>query len=175
MPPDDVLGIGFSLHGDGEFLELTRPLIEGDADYFEVAPEALWRRSADGIEPNAYFELFAELKRRSGRPFVAHALQFSLGTDPSDPGETERLALWMEGLATCHETFEFEWFSDHLGFMYANGINRVFPLPLPMTEEAVRRVGERLRAIGEVVPVTAFENGADAFRGTIRYLSLIHI
>ncbi|HGY92478.1 MAG TPA: DUF692 family protein [Planctomycetes bacterium] len=159
-----LLGVGFSLHADREFLELTGPIIEEDADYFEVAPETLWRSGADDFEPNDYFDLFLGLKRRSGRPFTAHGLAFSLGSDPSESTEATRFERWLSGLASCHAAFEFEWFSDHLGWAFADGLNSVFPLPLPMTEEAVRRVAVRLDHIARIVPRVAFENGADAFR-----------
>ncbi len=158
------LGVGLSLHAEAEFLEWVRPIIEGEADYFEVAPEMLLRPGAHGFEPNAYFDVFAALKRRSGRPFVAHALAFSLGSDPDDPFEGPRFERWLEGLRTCHEVFQFRWFSDHLGWVFADGWNPVLPLPLPMTVQAAERVAARLMRIAAIVPRTAFENGADAFR-----------
>ncbi len=160
----DFLGVGFSLHADPQFLELVRPLIEEDADYFEVAPEALWRPTPAGLEPNDYFFHFAELKRRSKRPFVAHGLAFSLGSNTDSVGEQERFELWLEGLRIGHDEFQFVWFSDHLGWVFSAGLNPVFPLPLPMTEESVARVAQRLRLIQRTVPITAFENGADSFR-----------
>ncbi len=158
------LGVGFSLHADADFLEVTRPLIEEEADYFEVAPEMLWRPGGDPLEPNDFFDLFLNLKRRSGRPFTAHGLAFSLGSDPSERCEQVRFDRWLRGLDLCHAAFDFRWFSDHLGWVFAEGLNPVFPLPLPMTAEAVERVVARLDRIAEIVPVVAFENGADAFR-----------
>ncbi|MEZ6195323.1 MAG: DUF692 family protein [Planctomycetota bacterium] len=156
---ENRLGVGFSLHAEVEFLELTRSIVEDEVDYYEVAPEFLWRpRREGGIEPNRYFELFAELKRRSGRPFVAHGLAFSLGSDGEEDGERERFALWCEGLRFCHAAFDFAWFSDHLGWVNAAGRNPVFPLPLPFTREAVERVATRLRAIAGIIPTVAFEN-----------------
>ncbi|MCA9321827.1 MAG: DUF692 family protein [Planctomycetes bacterium] len=159
-----MLGVGFSLHAEAEFLELTRPIIEDEADYFEVSPETLWRSDGKSLELNGYAELFAELKRRSGRPFVAHGLAFSLGSDPDDAAETRRLALWLQGLRQVQAVFDFQWFSDHLGWVFAAGLNPVFPLPLPPTREAAARVAQRLRAIQGVVPTTAFENPAGFFR-----------
>ena len=39
----DRLGVGWALHPDVEYLELTRGIIEREADYYEINPETLWR------------------------------------------------------------------------------------------------------------------------------------
>ena len=163
LPPSRPL-LGFSLHADADFLEIVRPIIDREAEYYEVAPEALWRPTGSGLEPNDYFRLFEELRRRSGRPFVAHGLAFSLGSDPDDIVEKRRFETWLEGLRFCHRSFQFEWFSDHLGFVYSGGRNAILPLPLPQTEEAADRVARRLRRISSVVPAVAFENPGGFFR-----------
>ncbi len=161
-PP--CLGVGFSLHANAEFIELLRPLIEEDAEYFEIGPESLCRPTADGLEPNDYFHFFAELKRRSKRPFVGHGVAFSLGSDPNTKQEEQRFALWLEGLKLVQDEFDLSWFSDHLGWVFSKGLNPIFPLPLPMTIESADRVAHRLKEIQRIVPQTAFENGADFFR-----------
>lgn len=160
-----LLGVGMPLHGVAEYLELVRPLIEDEADYFEVAPESLSRPTRDGgLERNAHCTLFAELKRRSGRPFVAHGLEFSIGGDAEDARERRRLAPRLAMLRDLHATFAFAWFSDHLGWTCAGGLDAILPLPLPPTREAVLRVAERLRAIAAIVPTVAFENPAGFMR-----------
>ena len=46
----------------------------------EVSPETLWREEGGRIVANGFHALFREIRARSGKPFVAHGLAFSLGT-----------------------------------------------------------------------------------------------
>lgn len=160
---DDVLGVGFSLHADLEYLELARPILEEDADYFEVNPETMWRKEGDRLVRNDYRDLFRQIRDASGKPFVAHGLALSLGSALDEPGEEARLEAWLERIADDHATFEFEWISEHLGWIQCAGRQAVLPLPLPFTQEAADLVSARLRRLAEVVPDVAFENSANYF------------
>ena len=73
-----------------------RPIIEEDAAFFEINPEQLWRRDQGGLVRNAFHALFQDLQRRSGKPFVAHGLAFSLGS-PLD-GDEDRTGAWLDRL-----------------------------------------------------------------------------
>ncbi len=155
------LGIGFSLHPDLEFLELTREIVENDADYFEINPEALWSSKEGKLVKNQYHELFRELQQKSGKPFVAHGLAFSLGTPLDTPEEKARTEQWVDRLLDDHAEFRFAWMTEHLGWTISEGLQAVLPLPLPFTPEAVRTVSERMRLLAKIVPVVGFENSVD--------------
>lgn len=155
------LGVGLPLYADLEYLELARELIEDEADYFEVNPETLWRSERGALVRNDYHALFHEIRRRSGKPFVAHGLAFSLGSPAA--GDQARTDAWMERLRDDQETFRFEWLTEHLGWTQVDGLQATLPLPLPFHEESVRAVAARMRLLGSVVPRVGFENNADYF------------
>ncbi len=155
------LGVGFSLHPDLEFLELTRNIVENDADYFEINPEALWSSRDGKLTRTPYHELFRELHGKSGKPFVAHGLAFSLGTPLDTPEEKERTSQWLACLRADHRDFKFAWMTEHLGWVTSEGLHAVLPLPLPFTPEAVETVAERMRLLAEIVLDTGFENNVD--------------
>ncbi|MBI3820392.1 MAG: DUF692 family protein [Planctomycetes bacterium] len=170
MPPR--LGVGFSLHPDLEYLTLTREIIENEADYFEVNPEAMWRPSRESVqsgaagdfarlERNDYHRLFYQIKERSGRPFVAHGLAFS----PATPIERDaaRTRAWIERLRDDYQSFQFPWMSEHLGWMAIDGLFSVLPLPFLYNNETAAAVSARMRAIAEIVPAAAFENNVAYF------------
>jgi hypothetical protein len=157
------LGVGFALHPDLEYLELAREIIERDADYYEVNPETLWRRRDGRLERNDFHDLFRKFLEASRRPFVAHGLEFSLGTPLDEEGEPARVAQWLERLRDDHARFGFAWMSEHLGWTTARGLQATLPLPLPHHPEAVAAVAERMRLLKSVVPTALFENWATTF------------
>src|SRR5262245_17477661 len=109
-----MIPVGFALHPDDEFLELNREIIEREAEYYEVAPETLWAEHADGsLHPNGFWRRFAELKEKTGRPFVAHGVGLSMGTRSAR--DALRRSRWLDRVRDDHRTFEFGWWTDHLG------------------------------------------------------------
>jgi uncharacterized protein (UPF0276 family) len=157
------LGVGCSLHPDVEYLETARELIERDADYYEVNPETLWRLKDGRRVRNDYHAMFRTILEKSGKPFVAHGLNFSVGTPVDDTGEPDRIALWLEGLRDDQSAFGFSLISEHLGWTMAGGVPLVFPLPLPHTGEASDVVAARMNLLRSVGPPVAFENWATTF------------
>jgi uncharacterized protein (UPF0276 family) len=157
------LGVGVALHPDLEYLSLVREIVERDADYFEVNPETMWRRRDGHLERNDYHALFLRFLGASRKPFVAHGLEFSLGTPLDEDGEPARVAEWLERLRDDHAAFSFAWMSEHLGWTTARGLQATLPLPLPHHPEAVAVVAERIRLLQSVVPTALFENWATTF------------
>ena len=157
------LGVGVPLHPSLQYLEECRSLIEDDADFYEVNPEALWRPRDGVLRPSDSHLLFQDLQRRSGKPFVAHGLAFSLGSSLENPHEQSRTQAWLDQLRDDQETFRFEWLSEHLGWTQVDGLNATLPLPLPFSEEAVQAVSARMRLLRGITPRVAFENNADYF------------
>jgi hypothetical protein len=154
--------LGWPLHPDLQYLELTRDIIEEDADYFEINPEALWRPSRHGgLERNDFHQLFQQIQDRSKKPFVAHGLDFSPGTPL--PGDRARTRAWLDRLHDDQETFHFEWMSEHLGWTTAAGLQAVLPLPLPLDDESIATVATRLRLLSRIVPTVCFENNPTYF------------
>lgn len=155
----DALGVGFALHPDLEYLELCRDIVEKDADFFEINPETLWRPHDGRLVRNDYYPLYQQIRDRSRKPFVAHGLDFSVGTPLSlDRPRSER---WLDRLRDDQAEFRFPWMSEHLGWQIGGGVQTALPLPLPPTAEAVETVAERMRLLASVAGLSAFENGAN--------------
>jgi uncharacterized protein (UPF0276 family) len=145
--------VGFTLQPELEFLELLEPVIRR-ADYYEVAPETLWRQGDDGaLLPNGFHRRFAALKARTSKPFVAHGVGLSVGG-----ASPKRRALWLERIRRDHRVFRFEWYTDHLGQSEANGLALTLPLALPMTAGAAAAVRGNLARLQRIVPRVGVEN-----------------
>ena len=157
-----MIPIGFTLQPNDEFLDLCELLILEDADYYEVAPETLWRESLEGrLAPNGFHRRFLALKERTRRPFVAHGVALSMGT--ADAKDAARRRRWLAQVKQDHRAFSFRWYTDHLGATSLAGLNAALPLPLPMTAEAAGVVRRRLRAMQRVVPDVGVENNVAYF------------
>jgi uncharacterized protein (UPF0276 family) len=155
-----MIPVGFALQPDPEFLERCERVI-GRADYWEVAPETLWRRRGDGrLEANGFHRHFAQLARRD-RFFVAHGVGLSLGTVAA--ADARRRRAWLERVRADHATFGFRWYTDHLGASSVDGLAMTLPLPLPMTAEAARVVRRRLASMQRVVGDVGVENNVAYF------------
>lgn len=158
------LGVGFVLHPDGEYLGLCREIIENEADFFELAPETLWRIEDDSrLVSSPWARVFEEFRARSGKPFVAHGLALSPGTAALDEPERARLDRWIELIREHHERFQFQWYTEHLGWVNTGGLQAVLPLPLPPNDESVRTVATRLALLKPVIPLVGFENQVSYF------------
>jgi uncharacterized protein (UPF0276 family) len=148
--------VGFTLQPDERFLAETTQLALAGADYFEVAPETLWRFDDDGrMAPNGFFDVFLELGRRHGKRFVAHGVGWSPGSAVDRDG---RRARWLDAIARTHDAFCFDWYSDHLGATVWDGQELVLPLAVPMDAEAAQRSRAHLQQLQSVVPDVGLEN-----------------
>jgi uncharacterized protein (UPF0276 family) len=155
-----MIPVGFTLQPDVAFLERCDRIIAA-ADYWEVAPETLWRARSDGrLEPNGFHRRFAE-QARGRRFFVAHGVGLSLGT--SAACDARRRRQWLQRVRADHATFGFRWYSDHLGASAVDGLAMTLPLPLPMTAEAARVVRRRLQSMQRIVGDVAVENNVAYF------------
>jgi uncharacterized protein len=156
-----VIATGFALPADRESLEIVAPVIEAAA-LLEVAPETLWRPSDDGrLQPNGFHRAFAELRARTGKPFVAHGVGLSLGGRTA--ADQVRRRAWRARIAADHDVFDFRWYTDHLGVSAPGGLALTLPLPLPMTPTAAAGVTRELRALQAIVPDVGVENTAHHF------------
>ncbi len=151
-------GCGIPLHPDRAYLERIRPILETGVDFVELSPEALWTVEGGSREAR---EFFLELREQRRFEFVAHALTYSVGTEPI--AGDGRQARWLERFAEDQAEFEFAWASVHLGFAAHGEQHVALPLPLPNSQEAAAVVAANLRRLGEVVPKAAFENWAGLF------------
>jgi uncharacterized protein (UPF0276 family) len=149
--------VGLTLAPEARFLDLLEAVILEEPDYYEVAPETLWTVDQDGrLTTNDYHGLFAQLRQRTGRPFVAHGVGLSVGS--VSPGDEAHHEQWLERIAETHRVFDFQWYTDHLGASLLDGRALTLPLPIPMTDEMACRVHGRLRALQQVVPDVGVEN-----------------
>jgi len=102
-----------------------------EVDFVEILPENFMRF---GGRPG---RILREVAARV--PTLSHGVSMSLGgPDPLDAtylGELRELFSWMDP----------PWFSDHLSYSSAFGVEYHDLLPLPFTEEAVAHVAERIR------------------------------
>lgn len=157
-----MIPVGFTLQPDPGFLDLLGAVIEEEVDYYEVAPETTWRFDRGGaLVENGFFHRFAELKRRTGKPFVAHGVGLSLGT--SSRADVARRRRWIERVRRDHEVLGFLWYTDHLGATSLAGRAITLPVALPMTAHAASVVRRSLRAMATVVPDVGVENAVSYF------------
>jgi hypothetical protein len=153
--------VGVALPPDFETLELLAPLV-AEADLYEVAPETLWRALPDGsLEPNGYHRRFVELRERTGKPFVAHGVGLSVGT--AGRSDEARRRLWLQRIRGDHESFDFLWYTDHLGATALDGLALTLPLPVPMTPASAALIRRHLRSLQRVVPLVGVETTASYF------------
>jgi uncharacterized protein (UPF0276 family) len=163
-----MIPIGFTLQPEEEYLELLDELIRTEVDYYEVAPETLWRPRVEPsttgardpeqdweLVPNGFHARFVALRGETRKSFVAHGVGFSVGSARPDP---ERRARWLARMRADQALFDFEWYTDHLGASEIAGRELVLPLPLPMTEAAADAVRASLRAMQSAVPDVGVEN-----------------
>jgi hypothetical protein len=163
------LGLGWPLHPDLSYLEATRPIIEDDADYFEVNPETLWRprpgtlsrNGVPDVERNGFHALYRQFRDRSHKPFVAHGLDFSPATPVAE--DRERTDVWLARLRDDHSVFDFQWMSEHLGWSTDGRLQGVLTLPMPYNDETRGVIVERMKLLQSVVPTACFENNPTYF------------
>jgi uncharacterized protein (UPF0276 family) len=156
-----LIATGFNLPPDEESLQRLAPLIVEEPELYEVAPETLWRQQGDGFAPNGFHRRFADLKSRTGRPFVAHGVGLSVGGGGA--GDAARKRAWLRQIAADHAVFDFLWYTDHLGVSAPGGLALTLPLPLPYTPAAAAAVRRQLEALQEIVPDAGVENTAHYF------------
>jgi uncharacterized protein (UPF0276 family) len=154
------LGAGFVLHPNDQYLSLCRPIIEDEAEFFEVTPETLWQVRGRRPEPGPWYCLIDDIRRESKKPFVGHGLLLSPGTADADE---DRLTGWLKQIARDQERFQFHWYTEHLGWMDANGLVASFPLLLPPTEDSAQTVARRLSRLKPIIPLVGFENQVSYF------------
>ncbi|MDB4969253.1 MAG: hypothetical protein JWN44_4942 [Myxococcales bacterium] len=155
-----MIPVGFTLQPEPAFLERCHAIIAA-ADYWEVAPETLWRQGSDGrLEPNGFHRQFAAMARR-GRFFVAHGVGLSMGTAAA--ADAGRRRKWLARVRADHSTFGFRWYTDHLGASSVDGLAMTLPLPLPMTGAVARVVRRRLAQMQRVVGDVGVENNVAYF------------
>ena len=158
------LGVGLVLHPDAEYLADCAELLEREVGFFEISPETLWSTDETGaLQPSPWSAVMLDIKRRTGLPVVGHGLGLSPGTVPGSEAEERRLDRWLGRVALDQEQFGFLWYTEHLGWVTAEGLAAVLPLPLPPTEESVHVVASRLSRLKPVIPLVGFENQVSYF------------
>jgi uncharacterized protein (UPF0276 family) len=152
-----VIPVGLSLHPEEEFLDRLDEVIRCEVDYFEVAPETLWREDGEGaLHDNGYFRRFLALREAGARSFVAHGVGFSPGS--ASRADVPRRRRWLSRMARDHAAFGFLWYTDHLGASAPAGLAATLPLPVPMDAHAARVLRRSLDAMAKVVPDVGLEN-----------------
>jgi uncharacterized protein (UPF0276 family) len=156
-----VTQLGFTLQPEERMLALLAAVIREEPDYYEIAPETLWRRDgAGGFLPNGFHALFAALAAETGKPFVAHGVGMSLGTVRPDASDMARR---LARVAADHATFQFQWYTDHLGATVLDGMELTLPMPPLMTQESAMIVRKGLEAMRAIVPDVGVENSVFYF------------
>ena len=148
--------VGVALQPEDRFLEHNRELIDECAELFEVTPETLWDSRC---QPTDGYERLLQLVQRRKVPVVGHGVLFSIGSVQ----EPQRRSVWLQALQRDARAFGFQWLSEHLGFADTADRHTAWPLPLPLTEEAVATTVDALRQLRSACPNVLFENNADLF------------
>jgi uncharacterized protein len=104
-----------------------------DVDWFEIISENF-------IDNYGYARRVLE-RLASIRPLVMHGVSLSIGsTDPLDWN-------YLKKLKALAEFVHPAWISDHLCWTGVAGVNTHDLLPLPLNEESLRHVAERVRQV----------------------------
>ena len=139
-----------------DFAVATRPLLEaGQVDALEWSFDIGWGVAPPPSWLTGLLDFFSENDRLYG-----HGVTFS----PLSGAWHQRQEAWLSRLAEECEARRYLHITEHFGFMTAGDFHRSAPLPVPMTEEALRLGRERLRRLAATVecPV-GLENLAFAF------------
>lgn len=147
--------VGIALQPEEAFFEHNRELI-GRAELLEVTPETLWDSQC---EPTDGHERLLQLTRKRQLPVVGHGVLFSIGSVQ----EPARRSIWLQALQRDAAAFGFLWLSEHLGYADTADRHTAWPLPLPLTEEAIATAAASLRLLRSACPTVLFENNADLF------------
>lgn len=156
-----MIPVGLTLQPEEAFLDLLGEVIARDAEYYEVAPETLWRERDGELVENGFFRRFFALREASGKAFVAHGVGLSIGS--SSRADAARKRRWLARIRRDHAAFSFRWYTDHLGATAPAGLAATLPLPLPFTAHAARVVRRSLAQMAEVVPDVGVENNVAYF------------
>jgi uncharacterized protein (UPF0276 family) len=159
-----VIPVGFSLQPDEEFLDRLGDVIRREAEYYEVAPETLWRLDGRGaLADNGYFRHFVALREASGKPFVAHGVGLSPGSTLGGRTEVARKRRWFARLRRDHAALGFLWYTDHLGASAPAGLAMTLPLPVVMDAHGALGIRRSLAAMQAIVPDVGLENTVSYF------------
>jgi uncharacterized protein (UPF0276 family) len=152
-----MIPVGLSLQPDEEFLDRLGDVIHREADYYEVAPETLWRLDGQGaLLENGYHRRFCALREASAKPFVAHGVGLSPGSASRE--DAARRRRWLTRLRRDHAALGFLWYTDHLGASAPAGLAVTLPLPVAMDAHAALVTRRSLLAMQAVVPDVGLEN-----------------
>jgi uncharacterized protein (UPF0276 family) len=126
--PDLGLGVGLR---NQHFSHLMRN--DPEVDWFEIISENFM---------DNYGYARHVLERIAGlRPVVMHGVSLSVGsTDPLDRG-------YLKSLKALADFVRPAWVSDHLCWTGVADVNTHDLLPMPLTEESLRHVAERVRQV----------------------------
>lgn len=138
--PDLGVGVGLRVPHYRHVLE-QRPSV----DFFEVISENFM---VDGGKPLYHLKAVLE-----SYPVVQHGVSMSIGA-PTPPEEQ-----YLTALRQLVQQTKTPWLSDHFCWCGVPGANLHDLLPLPYTEEVIRRVSERAKRIQDFLGVRlALEN-----------------
>ncbi len=105
--------------------------------WFEIAPENWMRRGG-------FFRRTLE-RIRERSPIVCHGLSLSIGSP--DPLNIE----FLKDIKRFLDDFEIEVYSEHISFSSLGGNYLHDLLPLPFTEETVKRVAKKVKEVEEIL------------------------
>lgn len=126
--PNLGIGLGLRTLHYGAIIE-EQPAV----DWFEILSENYLRTAGRPLE---FLEQIADRY-----PVVMHGVSLSIGS--TDPLDRE----YLTELRALRDRFRARWVSDHLCWTGVAGKNTHDLLPLPYTEEALRHVVQRVRAV----------------------------
>jgi len=126
--PDLGVGLGLRTVHYSHILEA-----QPEVDWFEILSENYMQTAGRPLE---WLDAIA-----SRYPVVMHGVSLSIGsTDPLDRA-------YLTELRALRDRTKARWVSDHLCWTGVSGKNTHDLLPMPYTEEALRHVAERVRAV----------------------------
>lgn len=148
--------VGLSLQDAPDFLYATLPLFEaGEVDLVEHSFDTGWTAHGESPWLRALVDDFAAQGRLLG-----HGVHFSALSADDDARQTA----WLELLRAECGRRAYLHLSEHFGFMTAGSFHAGPPLPVPLTNEAIRLGQDRLRRMHDIADLpVGLENLGFAF------------
>ena len=148
--------VGLSLMLEEDFLSAALPLFEaGEVEVLEWSFDIGWSRPA---LPSWAEELLAYYGSQSR--LLGHGVTYSALSGVTTPHHEA----WLNQLRTELSRRQYVHVSEHFGFMTAGDFHRSAPLPVPLTDTALRLGQERLRRLRDAgARHVGLENLAFAF------------
>lgn len=156
MPPSARPFVGLSLMPEDDFRQASYPLFEaGEVEILEWSFDMGWGPNGAPDWTQALIEFFSDANR-----LIGHGVTFSALSAEWTP----RQERWLQCFRAETQSRHYLHLSEHFGFCAAGSFHQSAPLPVPLSQTALRVGRDRLQKLNDLVAVpVGLENLAFAF------------